>query len=192
VPEETIFAAERASRRFRDANAQGDPRHTDQKFWEIYYEELLSHLPAHRDLLPDLVAAVRTSGNWSVVPPGTRDHLLRLKQKYRLGIISNADGHIADLFVKVGLGDCFETVTDSGCVGVQKPHPEIFRAALRSLDVLAEESVYIGDVYSIDYVGARAVGMQAIVMDPFGTYADNGVPRVTKLDEIEPLLAQLS
>ena len=76
----------------------------------------------------------------------------------------------------------------SGRVGFQKPHPEIFRAALRSLDVPAEESVYVGDVYSIDYVGAKAVGMQAVVMDPFGTYAQNGVPRVTKLQELVALL----
>jgi len=188
VPDEWIFAAERAARRYRDANAAGDPKHTDQQFWNIYYDELLSNLPEHKALLPELVAAARNSASWSVVPPGTREHLLRLKQKYRLGVISNSDGHIADLFADLGLADCFESITDSGRVGFQKPHPEIFRVALRSLDVSAKESVYIGDVYSIDYTGARAVGMDAIVIDPFGTYVNNGVPRITKLDELEPLL----
>jgi len=188
VSEEAIFAAERVARRYRDANADGDPKHTDQQYWNIYYGELLSQFPSQRDLLPALVAAARTSGNWSFVLPGTREHLLRLKQNYRLGIISNSDGHIGDLFVRLGLADCFEAIIDSGNVGFQKPHPEIFRAALRSLDVPAEESVYIGDVYSIDYVGARAVGMQAIVMDPYGTYANNGVPRITKIEDLGPLL----
>ncbi|HVZ19306.1 MAG TPA: HAD-IA family hydrolase, partial [Terriglobales bacterium] len=189
--EETIFAAERAARRFRDANANSDPKHTDQQYWDIYYSELLSRLPSHRDLLPDLVAAARTSANWCMVPTGTREQLLDLKQKYRLAVISNADGHIADLFVRVGLADLFETITDSGNVGFQKPHPEIFRAALRSLDVPAEKSVYVGDVYSIDYTGARGVGMNAIVMDPYGTYEQNGVPRVTNLAELEPMLAKI-
>ena len=188
VPQETIFASERAARRFRDANADLDPKHTDQQYWDTYYEELLTHYPSHRDLLPDLVKAARTSANWCMVPAGTREHLLALNKKYRLGVISNADGRIADLFDRLGLGDCFETVTDSGRVGFQKPHPEIFRAALRSLAVAAEESVYVGDVYSIDYTGARGVGMHAIVMDPFGTYAQNGIPRVTELAEIEPFL----
>jgi putative hydrolase of the HAD superfamily len=191
VPQEIIFASERAARRFRDANAAGDPKHTDQQYWDIYYEELLTHYPSHRDSLPDLVKAARTSANWCVVPARTREQLLALKRKYRLGVISNADGHIADLFFRVGLGDCFETITDSGRVGFQKPHPEIFRAALRSLDVAAEESVYVGDVYSIDYTGARSVGMHAIVMDPFGTYTQNGVPRVTDLAGLEPLLSKM-
>lgn len=188
VSEEMIFAAERASRRFRDANANGDPRHTDQQFWNIYYEELLSHLPNHRDLLPELVAAARNSANWRMVPAGTREQLLELKKKYRLGIISNSDGHIADLFVHLGLGGCFETITDSGCVGFQKPHPEIFHAALQSLNVVPEDSVYIGDVYSIDYTGARAVGMDAILMDPFGTYEHTDFPRIKRLEDLPALL----
>lgn len=192
VSEETIFAAERAARRFLDANFSGDPKQVDQRYWNVYFGEMLGGFPQLHDLLPELAAASRNSANWGIVRPGTREQLLRLKQKYRLAVISNSDGHIADLFSRVGLGDCFETITDSGRVGFQKPHPEIFRAALRSLDVPAEESVYIGDVYSIDYTGARAVGMQAILMDPFGTYATNGVRRVTKLADLEPLLASLA
>ncbi|MGZ4787473.1 MAG: HAD family hydrolase [Terriglobales bacterium] len=192
VPEQTIFSAERAARRFRDANDAADPHHTDQQYWHIYYEELLSRFPEHRELIPDLVAATRNSANWEFVPPGTREQLFKLKQNCRLAIISNSDGHMADLFVRLGLADLFETITDSGQVGVQKPHPEIFRAALRSIGVAAEESVYVGDVYSIDYTGARGVGMHAIVMDPYGTYAQNGVPRVTKLSEIEAVIAKLT
>jgi putative hydrolase of the HAD superfamily len=192
VSQDAIFAAERASRRFRDANTAGDPKHTDQQFWNIYYQELLSLYPAHADALSELVAAARNSAAWSVVPPGTRETLLQLKKKYRLAVISNSDGHIADLFVRLGLADCFESITDSGRVGFQKPHPEIFRTALRSLDVFAEESVYVGDVYSIDYTGAQSVGMKGILMDPFGTYAQNGLPRVTNLSEVEKLLPTLA
>lgn len=189
VSEEWIFAAERTARHFRDANAGGDPKHTDQQYWNIFYGELLSHFPAHQDALPELVAAARTSANWCIVPPGTRESLLALKRKYRLGVISNSDGGMPDLLRRVGLGDCFETTIDSALVGFQKPHPEIFRAALREVDVLAEESMYVGDVYSIDYTGAQAAGMQAILIDPYGTYAQNGVPRITRLDELEPMLA---
>ena len=192
ISPETINAAERAARRFRDANAASDPQHTDQQYWDIYYAELLSQLPQHRDLIPDLIASTRNSANWEFVPSGTEEQLQRLKKKYRLGVISNSDGRMADLFVRLDLAKYFETITDSGRVGVQKPHPEIFRAALQALDVPAEESVYIGDVYSIDYAGARGVGMHAIMMDPFGTYSQNGVPRVTELAEIEKLVATIA
>lgn len=188
VPQETIFAAERAARRFRDANAGGASKQTDQQYWDVYYQSLLEGFPGQRDLLPELVAAARNSANWSVVLPGTREQLLQLKMNYRLGVISNSDGHMADLFARLGLADRFETIVDSAKVGYQKPHPEIFRSALRLLDVPSEESVYVGDVYSIDYLGARAVGMHAMVMDPYGTYANNGIPRVESLSEIGPLL----
>jgi len=191
VSEEFIFASERAARHFRDANAAGDPKHTDQQYWNIFYGEMLSHFPAHQDALPELVAAARSSSSWCVVPPGTRETLLALKRKYRLGVISNSDGGMPDLFARLGLADCFETMIDSGIVGYQKPHPEIFQAALREVEVPAEESVYVGDVYSIDYMGARAAGMQAILIDPYGTYARNGVPRITRLDELELMLASL-
>ena len=113
-----------------------------------------------------------------------------MRRKYRLAIISNSDGNIASLFVRLGLADLFETITDSGQVGVQKPHPDIFHAALRSLDVRADESLYVGDVYSIDYLGAKSAGMQAVVFDPYGTYAKNGIPRITRLEDLEPLIAQ--
>jgi len=191
IPDEWIFASERAARHFRDANADGDPKHTDQQYWNIFYQEILAHFPAYQDALPELVAAARTSANWCIVPPGTRENLLALKRSYRLGVISNSDGGMPDLLARLGLADCFETMIDSALVGYQKPHPEIFRAALRKVNVPAEESVYVGDVYSIDYTGARGVGMQAILMDPYGTYAKNGMPRVTKLEEIAEAVRRL-
>jgi FMN phosphatase YigB (HAD superfamily) len=52
--------------------------------------------------------------------------------------------------------------------------------------------VYIGDVYSIDFLGARAAGMWAILMDPYGTYAGNGLPRITRLDELGSVLEQIA
>ena len=85
----------------------------------------------------------------------------------------------------------FRTVTDSCVVGHAKPSAEIFHLALQSIGALPEESVYIGDVYSIDILGAQNVGMQAILADRLGTYADLNVPKVSKLDELEALLENI-
>ena len=188
VSESQIHAAERASRRYRDANADDHAHNPDLQFWHIYYRELLGP-SADNALIDELVAAARNSQNWSVPLPNAREVLASLKKNYRLAIISNSDGSIGHLFERLGLADLFETITDSGNVGVQKPHPEIFHAALRSLNVPADESLYIGDVYSIDYIGATNAGMHALVFDPYGTYTNNGVPRITKLEELEPHLA---
>jgi FMN phosphatase YigB (HAD superfamily) len=63
---------------------------------------------------------------------------------------------------------------------------------LQSLQVRPEDSLYVGDIYSIDYLGAQSVGMKAILMDTFGTYANNGFQRVSNLRELETLLTGTS
>jgi HAD superfamily hydrolase (TIGR01509 family) len=161
----------------------------DHGFWHIFYSHLL------RDLgIPDeaacrtLVSCTRVSANWRDIRPGTREILTLLARKYRLGVISNADGTIAAALDACGIADCFESITDSGIVGKEKPHPAIFESAVRSLGVSPSSSLYIGDVYSVDYVGATSFGMQAILFDVAGAYRDQGLPRVESLTELESQL----
>jgi HAD superfamily hydrolase (TIGR01549 family) len=124
--------------------------------------------------------------------PGTREALLRLAEKYRLAVISNADGKIAEVLGRSGIADCFETITDSGIVGKEKPHPAIFEAALSSMKVAPQESLYIGDVYSVDYLGATRFGMRGMLFDVAGAYRDKGLPRVESLDELESRLGKIT
>jgi len=74
-------------------------------------------------------------------------------------------------------------------VGYEKPHPEIFRQALHVMKTAPEESLYVGDVYSIDYLGATGAGMQSILMDVAGAYRNKGVPRIESLGELESSLS---
>ena len=161
----------------------------DHGFWHIYYSRLLEELRLSDDLvLDDLVSRTRISANWCEIRPRTREILQRLARHYRLAVISNADGKIADVLARCGIADCFETITDSGIVEKEKPHPAIFDVAVRSLGVPAAESIYIGDVYSVDYLGATRFGMQSILFDVAGAYRDRGIPRVESLEELESLL----
>ena len=155
----------------------------DHGFWHLFYSHLFEELRISDDLLRDtLVAATRISANWCEIRPLTREVLDRLSKKYQIGVISNADGKIADVLAHCGIADCFRNVTDSGNVGCEKPNPAIFQAALRKMKVAAEESLYVGDVYSVDYLGATRVGMQAILFDIAGVYKGDGFPRVESLE----------
>jgi putative hydrolase of the HAD superfamily len=84
----------------------------------------------------------------------------------RLGIVSNSDGRVEVALTAAGLRDYFDVVIDSALVGAEKPDPAIFRAALAALNVAPEEALYVGDLYEIDVLGARAAGMEAVWFAP--------------------------
>jgi putative hydrolase of the HAD superfamily len=81
-------------------------------------------------------------------------------------VVSNSDGRVEEALVAAGLRDCFDVVLDSALVGVEKPDPAIFRAALAALGVAPDEALYVGDLYDVDVVGARAAGMEAVLLVP--------------------------
>ena len=106
---------------------------------------------------------------WRCVLPGTREALRRLSDVgYRLAIVSNADGRLASVLKQAELDDLVEFSLDSHIEGVEKPARELFDRALSRMGVHAGESLYVGDLYEIDVVGARAAGMHAVLLDPLG------------------------
>jgi putative hydrolase of the HAD superfamily len=162
---------------------------TDHSFWWMFYSQLLSEIGLKDDVIRDqLVAAIRNSGNWDIIPPGTAEKLHAIGEHYEIAVISNADGKIENVLQRCGIAHCFRTITDSGLVGYEKPHPEIFRQALKIMNAAPEESLYVGDVYSVDYLGATGAGMQAMLMDVPRAYRDKGVPRVETLKELQVVL----
>ena len=52
----------------------------------------------------------------------------------------------------------------------------------------ADESLYVGDLYSVDYLGARNAGMEAVLFDVSGAYRDRELPRVESIEQLEAWL----
>jgi HAD superfamily hydrolase (TIGR01509 family) len=186
--EELLQNIERETKQKFDALVESHSA-VDHGFWWMFYSRLLDKLGIPDEAMcTDLVARTQTSSNWCDIRPGTREALQRVGKRYRLAVISNADGKIADILAHCGIADCFETITDSGIVGKEKPHPAIFEAALQSLHVDAPQSLYTGDVYCVDYLGSTSVGMQCVLFDVPGAYTQKGLPRVESLEGLETLL----
>jgi putative hydrolase of the HAD superfamily len=161
----------------------------DHGFWWTFHTYLLEELNTPNDGVRDLlVANTQNSANWDQILPGTREALERIRREYAIAVISNADGRIEDVLRRCGIADCFASITDSGIVGSEKPHPEIFAAALEKMKAQPGESLYVGDVYSVDYVGARGAGMDAVLFDVAGAYRDRDLPRVDSLAGLESWL----
>lgn len=163
----------------------------DHGFWWTFHTHLLEDINAFDERTRDeLVKNTQNSSNWNQILPGTRAALDRIKQKYATAVISNSDGRIDDVLSRCGICDCFSSITDSGNVGHEKPHPAIFAAALKQMKADPAQSLYVGDLYSVDYVGAQNSGMQAVIFDVAGTYRDRGLPRVESLPQLEEWLEQ--
>ena len=99
---------------------------------------------------------------------GAQEHLDRnrrwlttLRDRYRLGVISNNFGNTRDWCDEYNLLPLLDIVVDSTVVGISKPEAGIFHAALTGLSTLPEQAIYVGDTYSDDVVGAKGVGMWA-------------------------------
>lgn len=151
---ERWHALERRTKKGFDESMVGG--RVDHSFWWTFHTYLLEELNLLEDGLRDvLVENTRKSANWDQILPGTREALERIGGDYSTAVISNADGKIEEVLRRCGIADCFESITDSGIVGQEKPHPAVFEAALLAMSAQAAESLYVGDVYSVDYVGAR-------------------------------------
>jgi HAD superfamily hydrolase (TIGR01549 family) len=179
-------ALERRTKREFDQGMLGGG--VDHGFWWTFHTYLLEQLGEDTSVRETLVENTQNSANWDQILPGTRDALDRIRQKSRIAVISNADGGIERVLSRCGIADCFESITDSGIVGFEKPRTEIFAAALRQMKARADEGLYVGDVYSVDYVGARNAGLDAVLFDLAGSYRELEVPRVESLEQLESWL----
>jgi putative hydrolase of the HAD superfamily len=185
---EQWHAIERTTKKQFDETLQRNDS-ADFNYWFLFYERLMSELGVNNNHVRDfMVDATRTSANWCVIRPGTRDFLQHIGKRYRLAVISNADGKIEEVLERTGIADCFASITDSGLVGYEKPHAAIFQAALNAMKAKPDESLYVGDVYSVDYLGATSVGMQAVLLDVSGAYRGADLPRIESLEELEKQL----
>lgn len=163
----------------------------DHSFWWTFHTDLLEQTSALSDNVRDqLVANTQSSANWDQIAPGTREVLERIGRGYSTAVISNSDGRIDQVLSRCGISDCFSSITDSGIVGYEKPHVAIFEAALRAMKADPAQSLYVGDLFSVDYVGATNVGMQAVLFDVSGSYRGRNLPRVESLAELEAWLGR--
>jgi FMN phosphatase YigB (HAD superfamily) len=102
-----------------------------------------------------------------------------------MGLISNIDQDITPVCRELGLDTYITQVVTSKDAGSEKPHPSIFLEALKGAGAKAEESIYVGDQYSCDVVGARGVGMKPVLIDRYDLFPEvKDCPRIKSLAEL--------
>lgn len=106
--------------------------------------------------------------------PGAKELLWALREAgLTVGLVSNRDNPLTGLAIELGIIEHFHFTLAAGQVKSWKPESEIFEHALRlGGEVAPDEAVYIGDNYFADVVGARKVGMTAVLIDEEGAFQD--------------------
>ena len=118
--------------------------------------------------------------------------LKELAARYRLGVVSNFYGNLAAVCEEAGLGPHLSVAIDSAAVGVEKPDPRIFQAALDALKVDARDALFIGDSPARDMAGARAIGMRHVLLSGGGASVSACCPEdsvIRRLADLPGVLA---
>lgn len=122
---------------------------------------------------------------WRKADESTASTLKKLKDRgLILGVVSNSDGRVESALEQAGLASYFDFFIDSFLVGVEKPDPAIFRIATERAQIVAGQAAYVGDLYSIDVVGARGAGLLPILYDPYDLNREADCIRIRMLDEL--------
>jgi len=117
--------------------------------------------------------------------PYTKFVLEKLKKdSFGIGIISNWDASAKTVLADSELIHYFDHVVISSEIGVEKPAKEIFLRALQMAGTSPEECLYVGDNYYDDVIGSSRAGIDAVLINRFGTY---GIEELT----YEPVLCSI-
>ncbi|MCI0370865.1 MAG: HAD-IA family hydrolase [candidate division NC10 bacterium] len=186
---EAIRAAERRARVRLDPIVAGRGTTEGLDVMQSYLRLILEEVGVRWDGRgPRLVERLRALGRverlWSEPDPDARAVLAALRRRgLSVGVISNSDGTAEQSLRDAGLLDAVDFVLDSHLVGVEKPDRRIFQLALGRAAVAPAEAAFVGDLYSIDVLGARRAGMTGILLDPIGAWGERDCPRARDLVE---------
>jgi HAD superfamily hydrolase (TIGR01549 family) len=105
---------------------------------------------------------------------------------YGLGLITNRSNveRFYELLDAMELRPYFDMILASGEIGIHKPEPGIFDIALERLDAQAEQSIYVGDNYWADVVGAQRAGLTPMLLDPDHLFPEAECTILANIDEL--------
>lgn len=91
----------------------------------------------------------------------------KLKQKYRIALLSNAGEEEIGIIYRDGIADLFDVKTVSYKVGFVKPANEIYLSCLKELSVKPEEAIFVDDS-AVNIEAAKKLGIQTLIYPDFG------------------------
>lgn len=158
-------------------------------FWLDYARAQLQALgveDADGQLAQAVQAAFETRYNPQMcLTPFALDVLSALRlQGYTLGLISNRIGELTPIVIELGLQDYFHFTLASSQVNLWKPDPRLFWYACQMGRCEPAASMYVGDNYYTDIVGAQQAGLTPVLYDPRNVFPEATCTRLGRLNEL--------
>lgn len=147
------------------------PRENDDKGWWRELVDLVLN-----DVAPSLSEMDRDNffeiayehfaeaGVWKAYPEVV-EVLDNLQPRFQLAVVSNFDGRLRMIIEHLGISKFFKHVFVSSEIGADKPDPEIFRRALKFIDLAPNEVLHAGDDPERDWRAATAAGLSIFQLD---------------------------
>ncbi|HEX2195165.1 MAG TPA: HAD-IA family hydrolase [Candidatus Limnocylindria bacterium] len=148
--------------------------------WREYHAVMLRELgfaDAQHDLLEAILAGQYAADAWETYPD-VEPALVALRRMPGLTtcVISDWGSNLEAIVAGLGLDRYLDFTLASGAVGFAKPDPALFRVALERAGVEPSEAVMVGDSLRADVEGARAAGMEGILLARPAEAADGHAP----------------
>ena len=160
-----------AWRRMPPRAAIDGPRENDDKGWwrELVDLVLDEVAPSLGELDRDNFFEVAyehfaEAGVWELYPE-VSDVLEKLQPRYELAVISNFDGRLRFILEQLGISKFFAHIFISSEIGADKPDPEIYRRALKFMNLKPDQVLYVGDDPDRDWKAAAATGLSVFELD---------------------------
>jgi putative hydrolase of the HAD superfamily len=156
---------------------------TQRSFWVGFYRQVLAALGHEgRELAEALFAAFSDPAGYRLFDDARPALEALAGRGLKLGVVSNFEPWLEDVLALEGVDHLFAAVAISGKLGVAKPDPEIFLAALEEAGADPAATVHVGDQPGNDVAAARAVGITPVLIDRFARHPDpDGAHRVEDL-----------
>lgn len=114
--------------------------------------------------------------------------LARVRERAAVAVVSNnIRSEQQEKLEQCGLVSFIDALIVSADVGVSKPDPAIFAAALDLVGCAPEEAVMFGDSWAADIRGARGAGIGAIWFNQFGARRPEPAEDVVEVRSLEPV-----
>jgi putative hydrolase of the HAD superfamily len=142
--------------------------------------------PARRGLPrpAELVDALLASLEFSAYPDALPALSSNRHRGLRLVVVSNWDVSLHTVLGNVGLAPRLDGILTAAEAGVRKPAPAIFTQALRLAGAAATQAIHVGDSLEEDVAGARAAGIEPVLLCRDGGPPPAGVRTVRSLKEL--------